>query len=353
MWLVVLQTCNRSDMDSARASLRTLQSHKHFEPVMLLCFGPTMRECPSVCLLLKHQLVTLYTPCFGSSSQCLSKERRLQAIRACIQFLKRRDRTKYDQIMFWGHGSSWVLGSWKQPADFLTFAELNTEVFRPLNPRLVVFDACGMGSLSTLFGIDSRVKYVVASPGLQAYCSFLDLRSFFNVQNKSLKQFAIHMANEWLRASHAMDKARCMLVYNVKRIQHIVAPLIRRHWNTMQFDKRAQTHREDVRNFDVWTATRHLPHVQREIRKAILNVPRDKPIPCWRARGLSVDSKVTQKWVHLYDQSRWAKYLGRGHKRFHTIPHKDTTPRASYEYGRWLPRNLYHLRKKQNTKTKH
>jgi hypothetical protein len=140
-----------------------------------------------------------------------------------------------------------------------------------------------------------------------------------------------------------------MLVYDVKAIQTVVAPLVKQHWSSMMFDKRAQTHREDTRNFDVWTATRHLPHVQEAIRKTILNVPVSKPIPCWRSRGLSVDSKVIHKWVHLYNRSRWAQYLGKLGKHensVHTVPQKDTERTNVYKYGSWLPRNLYTLKKR-------
>jgi len=331
-------------MESAKASLKHLQQHKKFEPVMLLCFGPSMKECPCVMLLLKTRSVLLCMPCCQEKA-CDSKDFRIRSIRSCVRFLLRFSQNKnvrFDTILFWGHGSGWVLGTWKKPDDFLSFTELNKELLVPFRPSVVAFDACFMGSFSTLFGIDSSVRYVIASPGLQPYYSFLDCKAFFPKRNQSKLSFAIRLANEWLTKSiHAThDKERCMLVFDVRFLQTRVAPLIKKHWSSMKFDKRAQVHHEEARIFDVWTASRHLPHIQRLIRKAILNVPEHKSIPCWRVRGVTVDSKVFRKWVHLYDQSRWAKFLGSGHKTHHTIPRKDPTLKHEYEYGKWLPHNL-------------
>jgi hypothetical protein len=87
--------------------------------------------------------------------------------------------------------------------DFLTFAELNNEIFVPFQPSIVVFDACGMGSVSTLFGIDPHVRYVVASPGLQPYCSFLDFSRFStpNASQQNAGQF------EWPTIGYVLQNA--------------------------------------------------------------------------------------------------------------------------------------------------
>lgn len=346
MWLIILQACTRSDMQSVVESLKMLQQHTSFRPVMLLQFGPSMKNCPRLILMKKHRLQTLYSTC--STHDCESKHQRIASIRKCVALLLSK-RIRFDKILFWGHGSGWVVGAWKRPREFLSLKELNQELFVPFQPKLLVFDACYMGSLACLMELSPSVKYLVASPGLQPYASFLELQSFFHHKKNTLKQFAVGLANEWMKWATLKtgSQGRCMLVYDVQKIQTVVAPLVKQHWATMHFDKRAQVHREDARIFDVWSASRHLPDLQRAIRKTIVNVPEHEPIPCWRVRGLTVDSKVWRKWVHLYDKSRWARYLGPDHKTHHTVPKHDSTHRSLYVYGHWLPRNLYKKKRQQ------
>jgi hypothetical protein len=316
-----------------------------------------MKECPRIVLWHKdpNQTFTLFKSCPLHWRCCENKDNRIESIRQCISFLQKRYPVHaFDKILFWGHGTGWVVGTWKRPVEFLSLEELNREIFAPLQPQIVAFDACYMGSLACLFSMHTSIRYVIASPGLQPYSSFLDLASFAS-QEQDKKKFSVRLANEWMKVSLSAtgDKERCMLVYDVKRIQKVVAPLIRHHWTELMFDKRAQINREDARIFDVWSASRHLPHVQEEIRKAILNVPPHKPIPCWRVRGLMVDSSVFRRWVHIYKKSKWAKFLGASRNRHHTIPRPDPMPhkeiQRQFKYGQWIPRNLSYKYKKRAT----
>lgn len=353
MWLLILQTCSRPDRESAHTSLANLRQHKYFEPVIILSFGPTMDHCPELFLMTKHKIDRLSNFSCGSSHTlgCGAKQNRIHAIRACVRFLTQKNVDfRFDKILFWGHGASWVVGTWKKPDEFLSIDELNDELFVPFQPKLIVFEACYMGSLACLFSMHSSIKYIVASPGLQPYCSFMDLSKFFRspltTKQQDLKEYAIQLANQWMEVAREQEKESCMLVFDVRYVQRVIAPLIKQNWATMMFDKRAQVHRVDARVFDIWSATRHLPDLQNKIRKSILNVPQKKPIPCWRVRGMTVDSKIIRKWSHLYDQCRWAKFLGKHHKRYHTVPKVDSRARTHYKYGQWLPNNLS---KKQKT----
>ena len=289
--------------------------------VVVLLFGPTSRSKAVAFTLTRSGRALL------DSVQLDGTHRYAQPLRRLLSHVPPGS---IDAVGLSAHASGWVLGPWKGKHPFLTLEHLNREVFDRYRPALVVFDACMMGTMAALYPLSSHVRIAVASPGLHPYVSPFRTAAFVaSVAPTALatlaaqRRMARRIVAEWAHAS-SFDRGRCMLAFDVRCVKRL-APSVRRHWPRLLFDRRAQLHDKDANLFDLWTAARHIPDLQRRLERCVL--PGCKPIhsdnnrrccfPCQRVRSVAVEARVPGKWQHVYVRNEWARHMKGTHRHAH------------------------------------
>ena len=260
-------------------------------------------------------------------------------------------------ILFSGHASGWMIGGWRRPQPLMSLEQFNRYVLDRFKPRFVAWNTCLMGSMASLYGLPSYVKVSIASPGLfpsktvlYASQAFADSTAHKHQSIESWMVLANAMADEWHHgAKH--DPVRCLLVFDVERVKKL-APIIRRLWPQLVFDKRAQIHNTpgDGQLFDLWTAARHFPQLQRKILECVKNseqalVKTDCCFPCRRSRAMSVEARAPKKFMEIHANAKWTQFLGNV---IHHPPSRPSHRSALPRHTRFptIPRNIPPLTKR-------
>lgn len=328
-WLLLLHALGVKTTRWAQRGLQKLV--KQMPPdgkVWVIWIGPTVRSLALLAQVTReHGWQTIgHVKLSGFSSQVPAVKTLLSILSSSIP------PHAISAVLYSGHASGWMLGGWRRPDPFMTLEEFNEIVLDRFRPQLVAWNTCLMGSLSTLYGLPSYVKFAIASPGLhpsktllyatQAFADSTAHARHVAASPLQTKRLARAMSAEWHH--HASDDPeRCILVFDVERVKKL-APAIRRAWPQLVFDKRAQLHNSpgDGHLFDLWTAARHLPELQRQVLKCVLNSRQalsknDKTtngsrccFPCRRTRSMSVEARPPKKWQEIHGRAKWTRFLG-------------------------------------------
>jgi hypothetical protein len=354
-WLLLLHSSGALDQRAHDRALRRLQSRMPSKgAVYVIQFGPTVRSMARCFRLVSTGIHVIHEARARSTPKPV-----VSALRSLVRSLAVTVRTlkdRVDRVCFSGHGSGWVTGAWALRHPFLTLEEINRELLDWFRPPLLLLDTCMGGSMGGLYGLPSYVKIVVASPGLHPYVAIFATHAFASsttVNSDQLRSVALGISNEWHHEASASDATRCLLVFDLERVKR-VAPLVRAAWPSLLFDKRAQLHQKNANLFDLWTAARNLPHLQRALLSCVLNARSALQTPstsrahccspCKRIRAMSVEVRVPKKWSALYLSSSWARFLNRSARaarHSHSPPRKASAPHATANSGALgLPSNL-------------
>jgi hypothetical protein len=363
-WLVLIHALGVKCTRVARRGLRELQ--RRMPPggkIWVLWIGPTVRSVAAVGRVSRERGWETI-----SQVKLAGPDTQIPAIKTLLRSIPRES---ISAVMFSGHASGWMIGGWRRPDPLMSLEEFNRYVLNRFRPRLVAWNTCLMGSMASLYGLPAYVKVALASPGLHPSKSLLyTTQAFANstttatVARSLQKYFELGcvMAAEWHHCA-SEDPVRCLLVFDVDRVKKL-APAIRQLWPNLVFDKRSQLHNTagDGHLFDLWTASRQFPHLQREILHCVRNSTqalahttrtpncRSKTccFPCKRTRAMSVEARPPKKWLEIQARSRWTRYLGNVAK--HASP--KATRRATqptHTHFPVIPRNLHPSPRRKKT----
>ena len=310
-WLIILHCSGYSDIEPTKLVLYHLSRNinKKQSLYLILC-GPTRK---SIIYLLKitHQNIEIL-----KEEKAKGHSSTFPIIQKFISILKTQN-VKINALGFSGHSSSFVLGPWKRyKVAFLSLDEFNTIITSLNKIKLVLFDSCQMGSMANLCQLahlSPTVKYVIASPGLHPYESFLHLKELFlsTTKQKKIKNYALQLVKKWHLMSKE-DKDRCCLLFDLKKVKKLQHE-IKNNWKDLIFDKRSQLDHTDANLYDLWTAARNLPKLQQKIEKCVCNwtefTDKKHCNECKRVRGMSVEIKIPKKFQDHFHSNKWVNFL--------------------------------------------
>lgn len=189
--------------------------------------------------------------------------------------------TRFRGIVYYGHGSGIFLGHWNDRHPLMTLVQFVDHVVIPTSPEIVIFDACHMGSLSTLYELTRArtVKYVVASPSYAPTFSVIQTDAFktFSKTTKS-SEFVHNITCEFQARSY--PKYSCLHAFDMHDVPTLVDAIT--DTSHFRFERNTQIHRDDPIHHDLWSVLRdhRLKHMVAKISS--------NTCPCPHIHGMSI-----------------------------------------------------------------
>jgi hypothetical protein len=354
MWLILIHASGGYDYACASKSLRMLQQKLAPDTsVYVVWFGPTYKSIAVVGRLSKINKTNSRPESLVEGWELLDWKKpsqNMDNLAILKSFVLRVPIKDITAVCILSHGSGWVFGPWKHRLPFLSLQQLNQIVLDRFKPELVCFDSCLAGGMSCLYSLGPYVRYCVASPSLHPYTCLFEMTAFaHSMVHRDSRLCALQMAGEWHQKAHNIAKDRCLLVFDVNKIKEI-APAIRSVWHELVFDRRAKLSPKEP-TFDLWSAARNHPQLQKLIHSCVLNVRQalHECVPCKRVRGMSVELGTPKKWAHIYLANRWVRYLNDFPSAANAkhLPARHSYPKRNNHVGALLPPNLPYPKKKK------
>jgi hypothetical protein len=304
-WLIIMYDNNPKEFREGTLTFLTLAINGY-----IIRFGPTLTSWASLWFVQDNGRKTLLaeTKCHGADSVVACIEQLLSAIPKHISF---------DAFVYSGHGSSFALGRWKKTkAPFLTITELVQHVLRRIKVPVVIFDTCYGGSLSCLAELPKLVKHVVASPSFSPPLRLLDMPCMTTSemhmrQHKWPVEFLHCLVSEYLKQTDRhSQKYRAVKYFRMDHVRSLI-PKVVEAWPYLVFDSEARLDKEDHNLFDVWTAARHLPALQKAILQSVRTDHHEtKGLKTnEKVKGFSVEKRPPKKFTDHYVQTKWFQML--------------------------------------------
>jgi hypothetical protein len=217
-----------------------------------------------------------------------------------------------------GHGSSSVIGPWKRwRVPFLSIAQLG-RLIKPWKPRIVLFDSCYGGTINCLFNLPSFCSVAVASPASHpSILSMLQTKSMARsakpIDQDGWLKLGCRIAAEFETISRGRPNFRCLLVFDLPKVREL-AKVVKQRWPSLVFDRRSLAVEDDGNLYDLHSAARNLPDLQRSLASAVANfdqavVGRHRCRPCKRIRTMTTEARPQKKWQDLYNQSKFGRLI--------------------------------------------
>lgn len=328
-WLIYIHASSAMDKKYAQISLNDLQKNLGKDvSCFVICFGPTKYSNTSLSYLTKH----------GSKNILLLKNNGIPDVSVNLKTMSENIQStgmKIDGICFWAHGGTTGLSKWTGWTEpFLPITIAVKHLVEPFKKaKVVCFDSCDQGCMSTLYQLPKHVEVVLASPAFHPFTSILstlhfadpmkkklstrhlsDLKSRNTLNKENLLKFMHNIACEWF--SMSKESWRGMLVFDMYYVRKI-ADLYASFMDELVFDNKSQIEKVDANIHDLFTAARKLPEIQKIIS---LSVKASCPFCMKRCNkkihGMSVDAHLPRKWISSYKSSKWYKEIVKGKRGF-------------------------------------
>jgi len=306
-WFIYIYAQNHNDYTYATEAIDIAKSNLYNTELFVVLFGPTLYS-KSFLFHVKKECTIVLDFVQDNKTGILQNDITKQFVTK-VQSLN----VKIDAVCIWAHGSGWVLGPWKtKNLPFITTPDFVKYIVKPLQPRLLCYDACYMGSISSLYELPSSVEIVVASPAFHPYASILWTRSFANLPKfttkKSIANYAKRVVCEWNTFTN--EPFKCLLVFDNKYTYQI-AKLIYKHKSELKFDKKySQIDKQESNLHDLYTVARNIPELQKLILKSIqYTCPKCVDACTTKVHGISIEKHVPKKWQEYFYTTKWYKQI--------------------------------------------
>jgi hypothetical protein len=305
-WLVYIYAQNNIDykyaMEAIYKSQKGLDSKSG---LLVLLFGPTLRSKVVLTrVLAKESTILEYLPS--------NEHSQVENTRYMIGRIKKLGYSPKN-LCFWGHGSGWVIGPWKTAkVPFMTITDFVNLVIIPLKIEFICYDACYMGSISSLYEHPEHVKVIVAAPAFHPYSSLMWVKSFSRIPNLNTKmemlKYASKLSCEW----HIITKQKfkCIMVFDTEKVKKI-ANEIKKHGKELLFDKKkSQIDKEESNLHDLSVVARNVSSIIK-LNKEITRATCKKCVnSCTeRVNGISIERHLPRKWQESFKATRWYKEI--------------------------------------------
>ena len=208
-------------------------------------------------------------------------------------------------LNYYGHGGAVVIGPWKKPfMSLVNFVKIWVQI---LKPKILCFDSCYMGSLSSLYEISFHCKFVLASPSWHPYSSLTTLDSFGQLPNfKNKNEIQDYISKLSCEFNHLprLPKYACLVAFNLTNLQKLVKNL-----KVLKLNKSSRIiGAHDDQQYDLNLAVpKHLKQITKEL---IISPPSCTKNCPKRIHGISVREPDTDDiWHKYFIKMKWAKKL--------------------------------------------
>ena len=242
----------------------------------------------------------------------------------------------FDGVFYYGHASSITTGAWYSKKVFLTIADFTTLIILPLQPTIIIWDACYMGLMSPIYEM-CRVKslrYAVASPISHPSLSVLEMKSFSDIgdPNKILEKILYNITCEYQARPKPMYK--CLMVFDLKK----VPPLIKKLKSCMhpfkldkyfEFVDENLIDPDDNSTFDLYRSCKD-PALKKQIED--IHIHSCNTDACRTTKGISIDLYVPRKYRYAFQQMQWYKKLKNVLRDDENVGWKEEKRKTAYVY---------------------
>lgn len=300
-WLIFCQAPNSSDfqhmINKFLKMKKTLSSKIN---VFIILFGPNLNsEC------------NLYKINHDSPNEIIySCPGHFPAVKKMKRMIDELNNVKIDAIDFYFHSAGFSAGVWKGKTEpFMNISDLHNGVVVPLNPKLVIFDACYQGNMSCLFEMNKNVKVVVASSAYHPYFSMIETETFTRKicdfsSKKKILEFAHKLCHDWNALS--ASSVRSLQVYDMKYIPKIAERILNLGWDVLNFEK-SRILKEDNNLYDLYSSCQD--NIIRGLIEKSVSVNCKSCKKVVKFKGMSIEKRIPVKWRSHFLKSKWAKEI--------------------------------------------
>ena len=214
---------------------------------------------------------------------------------------------KINGVIYYGHSGGIILGLWAGTKTFATVTDFVQTVLIPLQPTIVIFDSCYMGTISALYELSAvnSLEFTMASPYYHPGFSVLQTKAFGQIgTNKPLLQSLQDISCEFQQKKS--PRYRCFLLFDMKKIPKLIrnVRLAIKH-KKLVFNKESCVNKlEDL--YDLHTSAQYMP-LQSQIQEVTAHSCNlDK---CYKIRGVTIDIALPALHLKVYKKMRWFKLM--------------------------------------------
>ena len=227
------------------------------------------------------------------------------------------DRASPVAMSYYGHGGGLVVGPWLNP--WMSLKKFNHIFIKRVQPEILCFDSCYLGSIVSLYEICKDVKYVIASPAWHPYTSISSLKLFgqlpqYTKQNKHyvFKKYITDMSCQFSKVK-SQPKYSCLVAFDLSNLNNII-PKIKK----LEFVKDHNLQLHDPEHYDLISSVES--HIKKDLEEIVLSKECMSKCPI-RIQGISVSHQPKGgAWQDYFTRSRWGKFT----KSIKIIHEKDT-----------------------------
>jgi hypothetical protein len=209
---------------------------------------------------------------------------------------------KIDGVLYYGHSSGIILGLWQGQKIFTTVTRFVKNILIPLQPTILMFDSCYMGTLSALFELSvvKSLRYVIASSYYHPGFSILQTKAFSKIKNTNDIHQLHRITSEFQQRRG--PRYSCLLLFEIQKIPALVAKIkvaVENH--ELIFDQDSVVNKmEDL--YDLYTSAHEesLKKQIQEISKQSCSVNK-----CYKIRGVTIDIALPDRHIQVYKKMKW------------------------------------------------
>lgn len=205
-------------------------------------------------------------------------------------------------VVYYGHSSGIILGLWKGQRILTTVTKFVEKILIPLQPTILIFDSCYMGTISALFelSIVKSLKSCLLSPYYHPGFSVLETKAFGKI--KSIED--IQHLQEITCEFQALKKPRyrCLLLCDIKKIPALVEKLrIEIKNKQLIFDNNSVVNKkEDL--YDLYSSAQTTSFKNQIQQVTILSCDVHR---CYKIRGVTIDIVLPSSHLKIYQKMQW------------------------------------------------
>ena len=313
-WLLIAHWHN---LREKKAGLKDFRKYKPkaLQKMYIFCFGPYVSSAIEMYTIdsingLQKQEGFDAIPVIVKNDIDQTFNRYIGSVKYMMHIIKGY-KVHIDGVFYYGHASSITTGAWYSTKVFMTIADFTTFIIIPLQPIVIVWDACYMGLMSPIYEM-CRVKslrFAVASPTSHPTVSILEMKSFPDIGFDNLEKTLFNITCEFQARPRPLY--RCLMVFDLKK----VPPLIKKLADVFQVDKidkyfefieKNQIDPADNTTFDLYRACKD-PVLKKQIED--IHIHSCNIDACRTTKGISIDLYVPHKYRYAFQQMQWYKNL--------------------------------------------
>ncbi len=242
---------------------------------------------------------------FAINTRHQNKYKKYDTIFSDIITKFKKDNVQIHGVLYYGHSSGIILGLWKGQKILTTVSRFVKKILIPLQPTILIFDSCYMGTISALFelSIVKSLRFVLASPFYHPGFSVLQTISFGKIENAQEKLLQTILSCITLEFQN-LKKPRysCFLLFEmiyIPKLVEIVIVAIQK--NQLIFDANSVVNKvEDL--YDLYTSAQN-SLLKKQIQK--ISILSRKVNKCHKVRGVTIDIALPSSHLHVYQKMLW------------------------------------------------